>query len=237
MYKNKKISVVFPAYNEEENIAHAISDFKKIRLIDEIIVVDNNSKDLTAKIAKANKAKVIKEKKQGYGFALGRGLKEAKGDLVVLCEPDGTFLASDLKKLLKHIENYDLVIGSRTNSKFIGKKANMRGLLKIGNIILARIMQILYRPSCSLSDCGCTFRIIKKQSLRKIIPKFTVGGSYFLSEFTVLSLLSDMSIIEIPVHYRQRVGKSKITGSLKRSIIVGFQMFRVIITYRIKNKI
>lgn len=237
MYKNKKISVIFPAYNEEDNIAAAILDFKKLKIIDEILVVDNNSKDKTANIARSKKAKVIKESKQGYGYALRRGLKEAKGDYVVLCEPDGTFIASDLKKLLRKIEDYDLVMGTRTNYKFIGKKANMSGPLRIGNLVLAKIMQILYQPTCSLSDCGCTFRIIKNKSLKLIFPKFSVGGSYFLSEFTVLSFLAGLSVIEIPVHYRERVGESKITGSLKRSVIVGLQMLKVVITYRFKNVI
>lgn len=235
MYKNKKISVIFPAFNEEENIVNAISDFKRLKIIDEILVVDNNSKDKTNKIAKSKKARVVKEIKQGYGFALRRGLKEAKGDLIVLCEPDGTFLAKDLMKLLKYTEKYDLVIGTRTNTKFIGKKANMKGALRLGNITLAKIMQILYRPAVSLSDSGCTFRIINKKSLKLIYPKLSVGGSFFLSEFTVLSLLSNLSVKEIPVHYRERVGESKITGSLKKSIIVGLQMFRIIVTYRFKK--
>lgn len=237
MYKNKSISVIFPAYNEEENIAAAIIDFKKLKIVDEILVIDNNSKDKTSKIAKLKKAKVVKEIKQGYGYALRRGLKEASGDYIVLCEPDGTFLAKDVERLLRYTENYDLVVGTRTNSKYIGEKANMSGSLRLGNILLAKLMQILYRPLTSFSDCGCTFRLIKKTSLDLINPKFSVGGSFFLSEFTVLAILSNLSIIEIPVHYRERVGESKITGSLKKSVMVGLQMLRVIISYRFKNKI
>ncbi len=235
MYKNKKISVIFPAYNEEENIANAILDFRKLKIIDEILVIDNNSKDKTNKIAKTKKAKVIKETKQGYGYALRRGLKEAKGDLIFLCEPDGTFLAKDLLKFLKQSEKYDLVIGTRTNKQYISKNANMKGALRLGNVVLARFMQALYRPSVSLTDCGCTFRVIKKKSLKLIYPKFSVGGSFFLSEFTVLSLKNGLSFKEIPIHYRERVGESKITGSLKKSIIVGLQMFKIIITYRFKK--
>lgn len=235
MYKNKKISVVFPAYNEEENIANAILDFKKLKIIDEILVIDNNSKDRTSKIAKLKKAKVIKETKQGYGYALRRGLKEAKGELIVLCEPDGTFLAKDLLKLLKHTKKYDLVIGTRTNKQYVGKNANMKGALRLGNVLLARFMQVLYRPSVSLTDCGCTYRIIKKKSLKLIYPKFSVGGSFFLSEFTVLSLLNGLSVIELPVSYRERVGESKITGSLRKSIVVGLEMFKIIATYRFKK--
>ena len=233
MYKGKKISLVFPAFNEEENIGRAISDFRALRVVDEIIVVDNNSKDKTSKIAVRKKAKVIKENKQGYGFALRRGLSEAKGDYIALCEPDGTFVAKDLLKLLERMDNYDIVMGSRTNKKYIFYNANMGGLLRLGNIALAKVIQILYRPSCYISDCGCTFRVIKKPIVAKLLPKFTVGGSHFLAEFLVIALLSRFNILEIPVRYRKRIGKSKITGSLKKSIIVGFQMLKITLKYRV----
>ncbi len=235
MYKNKKVSIIFPAYNEEKNIATAILEFRRLKLADELLVIDNNSKDNTNLIARSKKAIVIKEKRQGYGYALRRGLKEAKGDLIVLCEPDGTFLAKDLIRLLKHSEKYDLVMGTRTNYKYVGKGANMKGALRLGNIILAKIMQVLYGPSVSLSDCGCTFRIIKKKSLKLIYSQFSVGGSFFLSELTVLSFLNKLSIKEIPVHYRERVGESKITGSLSKSVIVGLQMTKIIVSYRFKR--
>src|SRR4029078_8540300 len=123
---------------EEENISRAIDEFQKLKLIDEIIVIDNNSRDQTSKISKAKKVKGVLEKKQGYGFALRRGLEEAKGDYVVLCEPDNTFNATDIKKLLSHMDKFDMVTGTRTNSKFIERGANMKGLLRFGNIFLAK---------------------------------------------------------------------------------------------------
>ncbi|MBI2621286.1 MAG: glycosyltransferase family 2 protein [Candidatus Levybacteria bacterium] len=164
MYKGKKISIVLPEFNEEKNIGRAISDFWKLKIVDEIIVIDNNSKDRTSESALRNKAKVIKEHKQGYGFALQRGLREAKGDYVVLCEPDGTFVAADLLKLLSKMGDYDIVSGIRTNKKFISRNANMGEFLRLGNIFVAKITQFLYSPTTNLSDCGCTFKVIKKIS-------------------------------------------------------------------------
>ena len=96
MWKNKKVSVVFPAYNEEGNIATAVKDFLATDVVDELIVVDNNSKDNTAELAKKSGAKVIKETRQGYGWANRRGLKEAKGDIIITAEPDGTFIGRDI---------------------------------------------------------------------------------------------------------------------------------------------
>lgn len=233
MYRKKKISLVFPAYNEEKNIASAIDDFRRLQIIDEIIVVNNNSSDNTARIASQKKAKVVHEKRQGYGFALRRGISEATGDYIFLCEPDGTFTSQDALRLLEFIDSFDMVIGSRTYRNFIDKKANMRGLLRWGNMILAKIIQLLYRPGCPLTDCGCTYRVMRRSVAKKISPHFKIGESFFLAELLVLVLLFRFRVKEIPVHYRARIGESKITGSLKRAVIVGLQMFRIAFWYRI----
>ena len=235
MYKGKKASLVFPAFNEEEYIAEAISDFKKLRIIDEIVVVDNNSTDNTAKIALKKKVKVVSEKKQGYGFAIIRGLREAKGDYIFICEPEGTFIAKDALRFLKKIEEFDVVIGTRTNPKYISKKANMGFLLRFGNIFLAKFIQILYRSGFPISDCGCTYRLIKKEVIKKILPKLSVGGSYFLAELLALTILNNFKVLEIPVHYNARVGESKITGSLNRAIWVGLSMLITVLKYRFRG--
>ncbi len=235
MYKGKKCSLIFPAYNEEENIGQAVKEFRALKCFDEILVIDNNSRDRTGEIARKEKAKVIRETKQGYGFALRRGMKEARGDYLVLCEPDGTFVAQDTFKLLGHIDKYDLVLGTRTSKKFITKKANMGPLLRYGNILLAKITALLYRTN-SLSDCGCTFRVFQRPLAKKILPHLTVGGSHFLPETVVLTALSGGTLWEVPVRYRARIGTSKITGSLKKTITVGFRMGEIVFRYRFLSR-
>ncbi|MBI3965188.1 MAG: glycosyltransferase, partial [Chloroflexi bacterium] len=83
----RSVSVVFPAYNEAEGIAAAIEDFFACPAVDEIVVVDNNSSDATPAIVAETRARLVRETRQGYGFALRRGLAEAKGDYVILAEP------------------------------------------------------------------------------------------------------------------------------------------------------
>ena len=115
----KTVSVVFPAYNEAANIARAVRDFQAVPAVDEVLVVDNNSKDGTGELARAAGARVILETKQGYGNALQRGLREATGDYIILAEPDGTFVADDVVKLLAYAHELDMVMGTRTTRELI----------------------------------------------------------------------------------------------------------------------
>lgn len=234
MYKKQSVSLVFPAYNEEENIGQAVKDFATLKIFDEIIVVDNNSSDQTRSIAKKCGARVISEKKQGYGFALRCGLAKAKGELVMLSEPDGTFVAKDALRLLQHTNNFDLVAGTRTNPAYINSSANMKTKLRLGNYVLAKLLQVLFQTS-DLTDCGCTFRVFNRQLLKKILPNLTVGGSHFLPETVIQTALNGGKIKEIPVHYGSRIGDSKITGSLTRSVLVGWEMLKLIVNYRLRQ--
>src|SRR5262245_50088534 len=104
MYGSKSVTVVLPAYNEERYIRPAVEDFFVPNVVDEVIVVDNNSRDRTADEAKLTRAKLVRETQQGYGFALRRGLVEATGDIVILAEPDGTFIGRDVLKLLAYAD-------------------------------------------------------------------------------------------------------------------------------------
>ena len=125
MYRNFKVSVVMPAYNEEGFIFQAVRAFLSIPEVDEVIVVDNNSKDETKKLATQAGAHVITEPKQGYGHASKTALMSATGDLVFIVEPDGTFRARDIYKFLSYADEFDAVIGTRTSKSCIWRGANM----------------------------------------------------------------------------------------------------------------
>ena len=96
MWNARTVSIVLPAYNEEQYIRPAVEDFFVDGVVDEVIVVDNNSRDRTAEEAAGTRARVVSETAQGYGHALRRGLREASGDLVIMAEPDGTFVGRDV---------------------------------------------------------------------------------------------------------------------------------------------
>jgi glycosyltransferase involved in cell wall biosynthesis len=233
MYEGRKVSVVFPAYNEAAGIEAAVAEFLGSPYVDEVIVVDNNSTDGTAELAARAGARVVREPRQGYGFALQRGMREATGDLIILAEPDGTFTARDILKLLAYADDFDLVLGTRTTRELIWREANMGWFLRVGNWAVAKLLQVLFGGP-SLSDCGCTLRLIHRPALLRLVDRFTVGGSHFLPEMVILALADGLRVIEIPVNYRGRVGQSKITGSCIRALSVGLRMLGLIMAYRVR---
>lgn len=235
MFNGKKISVVFPAYNEEENISSAILDFFSSGVVDEIVVVDNNSKDRTAERVLTTKARLVKETKQGYGYALQRGLSEATGDLIVMAEPDGTFMGKDIFKLLAYSEDFKIVLGTRTAKELIWHGANMNFALRFGNIAVAKFLEFMYSGPC-LTDCGCTLRLLHRQAYEAIKDELSVGKSHFLPEIVIRSLQKKIPIIEIPVNYRSRVGTSKITGKFKGAFITAINMIKIIVLYKFVKK-
>lgn len=231
MYGSKTVSVVFPAYNEEQYIRPAVEDFFLAGVVDEVVVVDNNSSDGTAAEAAKTAARLVRETRQGYGYALQRGLREATGDLIIMAEPDGTFVGRDVLKLLAYADDFDMVCGTRTTRELIWEQANMGWFLRVGNWTVAKLVQFLYGGP-SLSDCGCTLRLTHKAAVARISDGMTVGGSHFLPEMVILGLKRRLKIIEIPVNYRGRVGESKITGSLSGTLRTGLQMIGIIIKNR-----
>ena len=218
-----------PAYNEKEAIEEVVLAYKNLGIIDEIIVIDNNSTDGTGEEAIKFGASVVKEPKQGYGYTCIRGLKEAKGDLIILIECDGTFRAEDVNKLLKYIEDYDMVIGSRVNNDLNHADANMDWIIRWGNFVLAKVMEMFYPVDFKLNDVGCTFRIIKKKSLDRFVDKLRIGGEDFTPELTFEALKTNAKIIQIPVSYQPRIGKSKLSPDRFHSIRIGLKhLFHII---------
>ena len=234
MPKKKKISVILPTYNEKDSIRKVIKDFEALGVIDEIIVINNNAVEGTSEQVTGTSAIEIFEKDPGYGAAIQRGFKEAKGDYVFVCEPDDTFVASDVFKFLSYIEDVDVVYGSRTIKNFIGKGANMGHFLKNGNWFVAKMMQVLYRTN-SLSDVGCTFRGIKRPAIKKIQRNFRVKTGLFGPEMMLLTNHFDIPAVQIPIKYQARVGESSYTGDFWKAFKLGMQMIWFIITFTLRG--
>lgn len=234
MWKGKPVSVILPTYNEKDSIRQAVDDLFATGLVDEVIVVNNNAKAGTDDEVVLTKATLVYETRQGYGFAIRRGLEVASGEYLVVSEPDGTFVAQDVLKLLAYSDDCDVVYGSRTVREFIWSGANMGLFLRWGNYAVAKLMEVLFSSS-TLSDVGCTMRLLTRPALLQMQPHFTVGGSFFGPEMMLISLLLGQRIVQIPVNYTKRVGTSSVTGDTMKAFRLGLRMIWLILDHRARS--
>lgn len=232
MWQKKTISVVLPTFNEKSSIRKCIHDFERLKIADEIIVVNNNAAIGTSREIRKTGAIEIIEKRQGYGQAIQSGLNKASGDYIIVCEPDGTFEASDIFKLLSYSFDFDFVVGTRTTQSLIWQGANMGFFMKWGNYFLAKIVEFLYNTT-QLTDVGCTFRLIKRNVLDEIREDFKSFGNDFGLEMILLVQINAVKFIQIPVNYKKRIGESSVTGSRLKALILATQMLAIIIRYRL----
>ena len=193
-----KISLVLPTYREKDSIRQFIIDSLQISEIKEIIVVDNNSEPGTVELISGLNIKIVTEKSQGYGYAIKAGIQNASQDYICVCEPDGTFLASDILKLKEYVTNNNFVVGTRTNSILIWGGANMGVFLKWGNWFVAKITEILFNTAY-LSDVGCTYRLISKDVAQNLIKQSRTGGSMFGFEMMLNAIISKYNVIQIQI--------------------------------------
>lgn len=237
MWREQKVVVVFPTYNEKDSIRAAIEDFFSSSYVDEIIVVNNNAAPGTKEEVEKTRAIQVFESKQGYGHAIQRGVQEALqlgADLIIISEPDGTFAGHDCMKLLAYSDDFPVVFGTRTAETLIWDGANMGWFLKWGNFAVAKMMELLFNTN-ELSDVGCTMRCLHRSVLSGLQPLFTVGGSHFGPELMMLVISHQIPFVEIPLNYKQRVGESSVTGDFWKAWRLGWRMIFMIIGTRIRT--
>jgi glycosyltransferase involved in cell wall biosynthesis len=234
MWQGKTVSVALPTYNERESIRRCIEDFFATGVVDEVVVCNNNAAAGTSEEVAATRAREVREPRQGYGWSCRRAMAETTGDLIVLAEPDGSFTAHDIPKLLSYAGDFPVVLGSRTNRELIWTGANMGFFMKWGNWAVAKYLEVLFNTT-TLSDVGCTMRLIDRGTLERISPAFTVGGSHFGPEMMMLCILSGARVVQIPVNYKQRSGQSMVCGNRVVAFFLGLQMVGLITRMRLKT--
>ena len=230
---NKIIKVIIPAYNEEKSIIKVIQDIPSI--VNEIIIVDNNSSDQTAKNAQEAGAKVLTEIKKGYGNACLKGISYVKSqthktDIIVFLDGDFSDYPEELTKLIAPIinDNIDFVIGARV-SKFREKGSMTRPQI-FGNWLATTLMSILFNSK--FTDLG-PFRAIKCHKLLALKMEDKTYG--WTVEMQLKALKNNYSYIEIPVKYRNRIGVSKVSGTIKGAIFAGVNILYWIFKYSFKK--
>ncbi|MCF4100832.1 glycosyltransferase family 2 protein [Gillisia sp. M10.2A] len=226
------IKVIIPAFNEEASIGKVISEIPKN--ITEVIVVNNNSTDSTGMVAQNSGATVLEEKRKGYGYACLKGMEyiasqEILPDIVVFLDGDYSDYPSEMDTLLKPIlkDNIDFVVGARV------KKWREEGSMTLpqifGNWLATNLMRLMFRAK--FTDLG-PFRAIKYQKLLDLEMQDKTYG--WTVEMQLKAIKQKLSYVEIPVHYKNRIGVSKVSGTIKGAIFAGIKILGWIFKYSFK---
>jgi glycosyltransferase involved in cell wall biosynthesis len=220
------ISVIIPAFNEEQAIGEVVRAVPIDRIHD-IVVVDNGSTDHTARQATLAGARVVRECRPGYGSACLAGAKAAaEADVLVFLDGDRSDDPRQLKSVAAPVldDRADLVIGSRIKGTLEKGAMPLHG--RLGNRVIVSLLKRLY--GVNITDIG-SFRAIKRQTLFNLkMEQMTYGWPV---EMVVKGARMGLRVQSVPINYRKRVGKSKVTGTLRGTILATYYMFLVPLKY------
>ena len=229
---NQLIKVIIPAYNEQDSIANVIKDIPAI--VDEIIVISNNSTDNTETNAKNAGATVLQENRKGYGYACLKGMEyisknKSLPDIIVFLDGDYSDYPEQLTELIHPIvnENIDFVIGARV--KRLRERGSMTPQQVFGNWLATFLMNVFF--GAKYTDLG-PFRAIKYKKLLALNMEDKTYG--WTVEMQLKALKQKFTYVEIPMKYRNRIGVSKVSGTVKGSIMAGVKILGWIFKYSFK---
>jgi glycosyltransferase involved in cell wall biosynthesis len=220
-----RIHVIIPVYNEEKSIGLVIDDIPR-ELVDEIVVCNNGSSDRTSAVARGKNVTVLEETKRGYGSACLKGLAyldtmpiDKKPDIVVFLDGDYSDHPEEMQQLVRPIRQagYDLVIGSRALGKM--DPGAMQPQQIFGNWLATNLIRIFY--GYHFTDLG-PFRAIRYEALQKL--KMCDGDFGWTVEMQVKAAKLGLKCTEVPVSYRRRVGVSKVSGTVRGTILAGHKI-------------
>lgn len=227
----EKIVVIIPAFNEENAVGKVIRAIPE-NLVDEVIVVNNNSTDKTSEIAKKEGATVLFESVKGYGNACLKGInylihkRKTPTDIVVFIDADYSDYPEEMVKLVAPILNneVDFVIGSRA----LGNRqaGSMTFPQRFGNWLACGMMKLFY--GAKFTDLG-PFRAITFKSLVLLNMEDKTYG--WTVEMQLKAVKQKIRYREIPVDYRNRIGFSKISGTIKGTVLAGYKIITTIFKY------
>jgi len=226
------IKVIIPAYNEQDSIGKVVRDIPEI--VDEIIVISNNSTDKTEENAKNAGATVLSESRKGYGYACLKGMdyiaqKEIKPKIVVFLDGDYSDYPEQLIALINPIliDNLDFVVGARV--KELRESGAMTPQQIFGNWLATTLMKLFF--NARFTDLG-PFRAIKYDKLLGLKMEDTTYG--WTVEMQLKVLKQQLTYTEVRMKYRNRIGISKVSGTIKGSILAGIKILGWIFKYSFK---
>lgn len=222
-----RASIVIPAFNEAASIGLVLDEIPRDD-VDEIIVVDNGSTDDTAAVAERHGARVVGETERGYGAACLKGIASitADSEIIVILDGDHSDYPEDLPLILAPVQQgvADLVMGSRVMGEAQG--GALQWNQRFGNVLACSLIRWLY--GFRFTDMG-PFRAIRRGYLETLGMRDKNYG--WNAEMQVKAIGAGLRILEVPVRYRRRVGTSKISGTVKGTILAGSKIIGTILYY------
>ncbi|MGB9610521.1 MAG: glycosyltransferase [Bryobacteraceae bacterium] len=226
------LTVVLTAYNDEASIADAVRDFASHPAVRRVIVVDNNSQDGTGQAARAAGAQVVVEEQPGYGHCVYRCLSEGATQpdtaLTLLCEGDRTFRAYDIDKFLAYIPHAEIVNGTRIVEQLRERQTQLTTFMYYGNFFVGKLLEAKHIGKGTFTDVGTTYKLCRNDALRRLLPLLNPSINLeFNAHFLDVALTHGLHIVECPVTFHGRVGKSK-GGNRSNwtALAVGLRMIR-----------
>ncbi|MGH7406252.1 MAG: glycosyltransferase [Candidatus Methylomirabilales bacterium] len=221
-----RIAVVIPALDEEAAIGVVVREVSR-DLVGEIIVVDNGSTDRTAEVARAGGARVIREPIRGYGAAcLAGALAAQDADILVFLDGDRSDDPAEMPVVLRPIleGRADLVVGSRVDGR--AEEGALTSHQRFGNRLVTRMLRLLY--GLALTDIG-PFRAIRAPVLRDLGMEHQTYG--WPVEMIVKAAKKGYRVVNVPVSCRKRIGRSKVAGTMKGSLLAGYHLLSTTVRY------
>jgi glycosyltransferase involved in cell wall biosynthesis len=211
---NRGLTVALTAYNDEESISTAVSDFLSHPRVRRVIVVSNNSTDATFERAVAAGAITVNESAPGYGRCLFRCASEAINyddtELIVLCEGDRTFRAFDLDKLVAFAPHADIVNGTRTVECLRQYSTQLSTFMYYGNLFVGKLLEAKHLGRSTITDVGTTYKLCRKIALVQLLPRLCPAVNLeFNAHFLDIALENGFTVVECPITFHGRVGVSK----------------------------
>ena len=211
---DRGITVALTAYNDEESISEAVADFLGHPDVRRVIVVSNSSIDATFARAEAAGAITFNEEAPGYGYCVFRCLSEAAKfedtELVVLCEGDRTFRASDIDKLLAYAPHADIVNGTRTVEPLREHSTQLTTFIYYGNVFVGKLLEAKHLGRGTMTDVGTTYKLLRHQLLKGLLPLLNPEINLeFNAHLLDVALEHGMVLVECPITFHPRVGESK----------------------------
>jgi glycosyltransferase involved in cell wall biosynthesis len=226
-----RVSVIIPTHNEARSIGRVLADLPA-EIVTEVLIVDSNSTDGTPEIASAMGARVLHEPRRGYGRACLTGLASATNpDVVVFLDGDYSDRPDELPLLLNPIiaGHADITLGSRLGTQ--STHGAMAWHAAFGNRLAAALIRLLY--GARISDLG-PFRAARADVLRRLeLQENTYGWAV---EMILKGAIGGHRIVEVPVSYYPRIGKSKISGTLSGTVGAAWFIFSLIVRYYFRRR-